>query len=92
MDPRGIPPEVWEAICRQCGRCCTEKVVVDGRVTLTKTPCRFLDATTRTCVAYPDRFRAEPGCTSVPEGLFTMIFPEDCPYIRGEKTYTPPVG
>ena len=91
MDPTRIPPEIWEAICRRCGKCCMEKVEVDGRIEVTATPCRFLDPTTRLCAAYSDRYRAEPGCVSTLEGLPRMIFPDDCPYTRGIPGYSGPV-
>jgi uncharacterized protein len=91
MDPRSIPPEIWEALCRQCGKCCTEKVTVDGVVYLTKKACRFLDPASRRCTAYADRFRVEPDCVSVVEGLPIYAFPADCPYVQGVPGYRAPV-
>jgi uncharacterized cysteine cluster protein YcgN (CxxCxxCC family) len=91
MDPRAIPPEVWEALCRRCGKCCTEKISIDDVVYLTRKPCRFLDPETRGCTAYPERFRVEPDCVSVVEGLPIYAFPADCPYILGVPGYVPPV-
>ena len=29
MNPRDLPHDVWEALCRQCGKCCTEKVEIE---------------------------------------------------------------
>ena len=91
MDASSLPPEVWEALCRRCGRCCTEKVLSAGRVVLTTRPCRFLDGATRTCSVYGDRFRAEPGCVSSVEGLARGVFPADCPYTFGIPGYRPPL-
>ena len=91
MDPTGVPPEIWEAICRRCGRCCMEKVEIRGRIHMTAVPCRFLDEETRRCGAYPDRYRAEPGCVSTMEGLPRMIYPADCPYTRGIPGYEAPL-
>ena len=90
MDPRQLPPEVWEALCRRCGKCCAEKVEVEGVVYLTKKMCRFLDAQSRQCTVYPERFRAEPDCLSTFEGLPMMAFPEDCPYTKSIEGYEPP--
>ncbi len=91
MDPKRLPPEVWEALCRQCGKCCAEKVDMDGVIYITKKMCRFLDTDTRRCTMYPDRFRAEPDCMSAMEGLPTMVFPADCPYTKGIANYQPPI-
>lgn len=91
MDPAQLPPEVWEAICRRCGKCCAEKVEIDGEMYLTRHMCRFLDLKTRRCSVYPERFRAEPDCRSTFEGLPRMIFPADCPYVAGRKDYRAPI-
>ena len=32
MSATNLPPEVWEAICRRCGKCCAEKVRIEGRI------------------------------------------------------------
>jgi len=90
MDPQKLPPEVWEALCRRCGKCCAEKVEVDDTVYITKKMCRFHDPKTRLCTVYPDRFRAEPDCLSTMEGLPVMVFPADCPYTKGIEGYVPP--
>lgn len=90
MDPAAIPPEVWEALCRRCGKCCTEKVEIEGVVYITKKPCRFLDRERKTCTAYPDRYRVEPDCASSLEGIPRMIFPADCPYTKGIPDYVAP--
>ena len=91
MDPAKLPPEVWEALCRRCGKCCAEKVEHEGRIYLTRKMCRFLDPSTRTCTVYPERFRAEPECVSTMEGLPVMLFPGDCPYTRGIEGYVAPI-
>jgi uncharacterized cysteine cluster protein YcgN (CxxCxxCC family) len=91
MDPASIPPEVWEALCRRCGKCCAEKVEFEGRVYVTRKMCRFLDPGTRRCQVYPHRFRAEPDCASTAQGLPMRIFPGDCPYTAGIQGYEAPV-
>lgn len=91
MDASNIPPEVWEALCRRCGKCCAEKVIVEDRLYVTRKFCRFLDLKSRGCTVYPNRFRAEPECVSTFEGLKTLIFPADCPYTKGIPDYLPPI-
>lgn len=90
MDPARMPPEIWEALCRRCGKCCAEKVEMDGVIYVTKKFCRFLDRGTKTCTVYPQRFRAEPDCASTAQGLPMMIFPADCPYTKGIEGYIAP--
>ena len=58
---------------------------------LTGKPCRFLDLETRACSAYSDRFRAQPDCVSIMEGVPAMVFPADCPYTKGIPGYEPPI-
>ena len=91
MKPEDLPLEVWEELCTRCGKCCTEKVEVDGTIYISKKYCRFLDPETKLCTVYENRFEAEPGCMEVPEGVKAGIFPADCPYIEGIKGYKPAV-
>ncbi len=91
MNPAAIPPEVWEALCRRCGKCCAEKVDLDGRIYITRRMCRFLDGATRRCTVYPERYRAEPECLSTMEGLPRLVFPADCPYTKGIADYVAPL-
>ncbi|MCB9833442.1 MAG: hypothetical protein H6807_13310 [Planctomycetes bacterium] len=87
MNPRDLPIEVWEALCRRCGKCCTEKVEVDGKIYITKKYCRFLDPETKLCRVYENRFEAEPGCVDVPAGIKMGVFPADCPYVADIRKY-----
>lgn len=91
MNPSDMPHEVWEALCRQCGKCCTEKVEIDGKIYLTKKYCRFLDTKTKRCQVYENRFEAEPECSSVADGIPVGIFPADCPYVKDIEGYEAPV-
>jgi uncharacterized cysteine cluster protein YcgN (CxxCxxCC family) len=91
MNPSQLPPEVWEALCRRCGKCCAEKVEVDGKIYITRKMCRFLNTESRQCTVYKDRFRAEPDCLSTLEGLPMMVFPADCPYTKTIENYIPPL-
>ena len=91
MNPKDLPPEVWEALCRKCGKCCTEKVEIDGQIYLSKKYCRFLDKSTMQCTVYENRFEAEPECSSVEQGIPVGIFPGDCPYVADIEGYRAPI-
>ena len=86
--PYGPPPE-HEAKCRRCGRCCYEKLIIDGHVFTTRTPCRYLDVTARTCTVYERRLDLNPRCLTVPQGIELGVFPADCPYVQGLHDYLP---
>lgn len=87
MNPKDLPLSVWEALCRQCGKCCTEKVVHEGKIYMTAKYCRFLNTETKRCEVYSNRFAAEPDCTDVPTGVKHGIFPPDCPYVKDIEGY-----
>lgn len=89
MKPQDMPLEVWEALCTHCGKCCTEKIDLDGTIYISKKYCRFFDTKEMRCSVYERRFEAEPGCSDVPKGVKMGIFPADCPYIEGVKNYKP---
>lgn len=91
MNPKDLPPEVWEALCTQCGKCCAEKAEIDGRVYITKKFCRFFDKGTKLCKVYERRFEAEPTCTDVASGIPLGVFPSDCPYIKDIEGYRPAI-
>lgn len=91
MNPDDLPQKAWEALCRKCGKCCTEKVDIDGRIYLTRHFCRFLDQKTNLCSVYENRFEAEPECSDVKSGIPLGLFPGDCPYVQSIKDYTAPV-
>ena len=91
MNPRDLPHEVWEGLCTKCGKCCTEKVDIDGTIYISKKYCRFLDLVSKECTVYEKRFEAEPGCMEVEAGIKVGIFPSDCPYIEGIEGYKPAV-
>lgn len=91
MNPRDLPLEVWEALCTRCGKCCTEKVEIDGKLYMAKVACRFLDPATKLCSVYERRFDAEPGCVEVAEGISLGVFPADCPYVKDIEGYQAPI-
>jgi hypothetical protein len=80
-----IDPEQWEALCRQCGQCCFEKVIdPHGRVHTTTIACRYLDVVTRRCKVYHKRFEVGENCVKLtPEVVRTADWlPEDCAYVQ----------
>ncbi len=81
----------WEEKCRGCGRCCYEKLDIDGEIFYTDEPCEFLDLKTRRCAVYERRHEARPGCAPLTEKNVRMgVLPADCPYVEGLRGYRPP--
>ena len=75
----------WDSRCRQCGRCCFEKIEDErGNIFYTRTACRFLDVVSRECKIYERRFEINPGCVKLtPELVPTLRWlPRDCGYHR----------
>lgn len=85
---RNRSPE-HEALCRRCGKCCYEKLIVDGHVFTARKPCPYLDVKTNLCMAYEKRFEVNARCLTVPQGIELGIFPADCPYVRDLPGYRP---
>ncbi len=80
-----LRPDRWEAICRGCGQCCYQKDRRRGTVvTDWRSPCRYLEVSTRRCSVYADRFRHCPECRrmTILHALFTPWLPADCGYVR----------
>jgi hypothetical protein len=80
-----------EDLCRRCGACCHEKVVLGEEIYLTDVPCRHLDPETNLCRIYRSRLDRNRRCLSVAEGIARRAFPADCPYVRHLADYRPPV-
>jgi hypothetical protein len=91
MEQHSVPLEVWESLCTKCGKCCAEKVEIDGTVYLTARYCRHFDPATKECRVYDRRFETEPDCRPVGEGIKTHLFPSDCPYVKDIPGYRGPV-
>lgn len=75
----------WEAICRQCGRCCFEKWIEgEGSIRFTRIPCRHLDVVTRACRVYDKRLEVGEGCVRLtPENVPTFHWlPASCAYVE----------
>jgi len=90
MDKSSITDD-HEAKCRRCGRCCYKKVLYNGKMFYTPFPCQHLDEKTRLCTVYEHRYRLNPDCLPVEEGLKLGVFPADCPYARTVPNYKAPV-
>jgi len=80
-----------EALCRRCGRCCYEKLIVGRTVITTNIPCKYLDLKTRLCTVYEQRSEVNPSCIDVEQGLKMGVFPADCPYVAGIDGYVAPL-
>ena len=95
MNPAGDSPDTParnhpDNLCRSCGRCCYEKIVINAEVFATEIPCRHLDVTTNLCSVYRDRFKVNPLCLPVDEAIRRRVFPADCPYVQDVEGYRPP--
>jgi len=73
----------WDSLCKQCGRCCYEKLE-DGRgkIIYTRTPCEYLDVDSRRCTIFEQRFSINPSCIKLTPYLVTTLhwLPHDCGY------------
>lgn len=79
----------WDSLCKQCGRCCFEKIEDDrGNILYTQTACRFLDVSSRECKIFERRFEMNPSCVKLtPELVDTLRWlPRDCGY-RSKHVY-----
>ncbi len=75
--------ENWERLCKQCGKCCFEKVEDEsGTIFITRIPCRYLDVVTRRCRIYDRRFEIYPDCIQLTEELVRELnwLHDDCGY------------
>ena len=80
-----------EAQCNQCGRCCYLCAVLeDGSKQRTILPCKYLDLLTNECMVYPERFKWQPRCLTIPQAIESGILPSDCPYVAGMDWYVGP--
>lgn len=87
-----LDSQTWDALCRQCGRCCFEKLEDErGRVTYTTTACRYLDLDSRTCKVFENRARINPECIALTPALVCTLdwLPDDCGYRQALKSVQP---
>jgi uncharacterized cysteine cluster protein YcgN (CxxCxxCC family) len=77
--------------CRRCGRCCREKVAIEGVIFYTDRVCRFWDPITKLCRVFDRRGDVCHDCADLDSAIRHGILPGDCPYVRGNEDYVPPV-
>jgi hypothetical protein len=87
----GQVEERREGICRRCGRCCYQKLLLGDIVVYTNVPCPHLDLETKLCTVYERRHEVNPDCLGVEDGLRRGVFRADCPYAEGVPGYRPPI-
>lgn len=81
----------WDSLCKQCGRCCFEKLEDSrGRIIYTQTACRYLDVITRRCKIFQRRFEINPHCVKLTPELVPQLhwLPPDCGYCQKPEKFT----
>ena len=74
----------WDAICKQCGSCCFEKLENErGQIVYTGSACRYLDLASRRCKIFENRFAINPSCVKLTPELVPRLrwLPGDCAYL-----------
>jgi len=83
-------------LCKKCKikkYCCYQSVLAAGEsgkmysIILKNQPCKFLDTKTSLCLSYKNRFKLNPYCLTVKEGIKQNAFHKDCLYIKAKKHY-----
>lgn len=78
-----IDEKPWDSLCKQCGRCCLEKLE-DGRgkIIYTQEACQYLDCETMRCTIYERRAELNPLCVQLTPELVPELhwLPPDCGY------------
>lgn len=77
--------------CLRCGRCCREKVDIEGVIFYTDRVCTFWDARTKLCKVFARRRRMCPNCDDLKAAIRNRVLPSDCPFVRDKKGYDAPV-
>ena len=80
----------WEDICRRCGLCCFSRTVYPDEVVVDlASPCSFLDADTRLCTVYGERFDLCAECTKVTPltAILGTSLPPSCAYIEWARKW-----
>ncbi|MDR3210408.1 MAG: hypothetical protein LBU79_00635 [Planctomycetota bacterium] len=91
--PAGEQPdrENREHLCRRCGVCCLEKLLVGGLVVITDVPCPHLDTHTRLCRIYERRHELETRCVAADDAATFSGLPGDCPHVQDIPGYRAPL-
>src|SRR5450631_3548644 len=86
-----IDEKSWETLCKQCGRCCLEKLE-DGRgkIIYTREACQYLDRVTLRCMIYERRTEINPLCVQLTPELVPELhwLPPDCGYRPAPARFT----
>jgi Uncharacterized conserved protein len=80
-----------EALCRNCGLCCHEKIRIGDIVLITDIPCPHLDLETKLCRIYDRRAEIEPRCLPAEAAVAIGAQPGGCPYVRDTPYYRNPI-
>lgn len=78
------------SLCRRCGKCCCQKMLVDNQVVHLPIYCDHYDPETRLCTIYDRRHELNARCLTVEEGIHYGVFPGDCPYVSDLPGYVAP--
>lgn len=81
----------WDRLCKQCGRCCFDKLEDSrGRIIYTRTACRYLDMESRRCKIFERRFEINPHCIKLTPELVGILhwLPSDCGYRPPPEKFT----
>lgn len=79
-----------EEVCKQCGRCCYKKIMINGIAYFTDVPCKYLDVKTNLCTIYEKRYKVKDGCIPWKDAFVIKALPQDCPYVQDMPDYVGP--
>jgi len=80
-----------EDLCRRCGKCCREKIQLNGLLFATPVMCKYYDSETGLCTVYERRHEVNPQCLDRQSAIERGVFPADCPYVRDIADYAAPI-
>ncbi|HOX36547.1 MAG TPA: hypothetical protein PL033_01045 [Candidatus Brocadiia bacterium] len=80
-----------EELCRRCGKCCREKLIVADVIFATPIMCGWYDRETGLCRVYDRRHEVNPDCLDRDAAATRGVFPADCPYVQNIKGYVAPI-
>lgn len=79
-----------DTLCKQCGRCCRKKEIINGKPFYTDDYCEYNDRNTHLCTIYKNRHDLNQYCLTVEKGIGFGVFPSDCPYVQDLEDYEGP--
>ena len=76
----------WDTLCKRCGKCCYIRTLSPkGEVEINdKAACKYLDAQTKLCRVFDQRFVKYNRCGKVNlfRAMFNRYLPPDCAYVQ----------